>query len=621
MRKSLLSATSPDAVLADTGDAEPIDLRLLVGEMAICYMRYSAAQQGRGSSIERQETAIREILRKYGMTADPAFNIRDEGAPASTGHHRKFGNLKKFLALLGLNPDGSRIVMPDGSYKASELPRGKNLRQRVLLIESIDRLVRERLSVSHTLIIAMIRAGLIIITADNQVWDEASLDSHRVHVLIGIIMQAHGEMKRHSEKIKGGQTAKREAVRKFVAGETTVMPRLNRTFPWLNEHYKPIADRVRIIRQIFKLCLSGMSDRMIVVWLNTRLNEYPVFGGRKNHEERWTISRIYYMLRDERLLGWVTIKEGKAPNWHKAPPALREQIMPKVIGDSMFQRTQDTLAARSFLRGNKGKGGAPSHDVNYISNLFTGKAFCECGAKLTVAGAGLGKHGEKPYKVWRCVAAYQGKCEVDMHYPIKFYEHRILAALLVQSPLAPRGRTADTEALADKLARTQRMIANQRQQIDRWENDQIELGFDTERADRIDKNIRSIGVRRKDAETLERQIADAKAPTTRSEEIAKFIGSHVGTALQGNLESRDKLRGVLATVDYKIVGTAEGLVVQVPGHKDTRIEPGLVVLRQRADRVKVEVGTARTIQPRGYEPLTMYYAGRNFFTEHRVAIR
>lgn len=163
---------------------------------AYSYVRMSSQQQLKGDSLRRQLERSRKYALDNGLELDES--LRDIGVSAFTGKNIYEGALGTFLQLV------QKGQIERGSY---------------LLVESLDRL--SRLQVRHALgpFIALINAGVIIVTLmDNQVYSETTVDENWTQLMLSlaIMSRAHEESQTKSDRLKESHA---KTKRKALAGQ------------------------------------------------------------------------------------------------------------------------------------------------------------------------------------------------------------------------------------------------------------------------------------------------------------------------------------------------------------------------------------------------------------------
>ena len=129
---------------------------------AYSYIRFSTPEQAKGDSFRRQTEASRKYAEDHGLVLDTSLNLFDQGLSGYTGENRTKGALSVFIRAVetGLVPKGS-----------------------VLLVESLDRLSRDKIMEQIALITSLINAGITVVTLINgQVLSKETLE--RVRKLI-----------------------------------------------------------------------------------------------------------------------------------------------------------------------------------------------------------------------------------------------------------------------------------------------------------------------------------------------------------------------------------------------------------------------------------------------------
>jgi DNA invertase Pin-like site-specific DNA recombinase len=109
---------------------------------AYSYLRMSTDIQLKGDSQRRQNDAAREYAEKHGLDLVDQDRLEDIGISAYTGANIKDGNLGRFLTAIN---SGS---VERGSY---------------LLVESLDRLTRQKMTPSVAIFHQIIQAGVNIV--------------------------------------------------------------------------------------------------------------------------------------------------------------------------------------------------------------------------------------------------------------------------------------------------------------------------------------------------------------------------------------------------------------------------------------------------------------------------
>lgn len=317
--------------------------------LAYSYVRFSSPEQAKGDSFRRQTKAARKYCGRNNLQlAD--FTIKDLGVSAYHGNHIKDGALGKFIDAV---KDGR---IPQGSY---------------LLVESMDRLSREKISIAQSRFLSLLELGInVVILKGERVYTAASANDlgHLIYALIEMSV-AHEESEKKAMRLSEAQANKRQQAREHKT------PTGYRPPDWITTvkdkesgslRYEPIPHRVEIVRRIYDLNNSGMGAIAISRLLNTE-NISP-WGRSKTG---WQTSYIKKILKTRTVLG--EYHPHKTEHGKRVPDG--EPISgfyPTVVDPKTFKLAQLTMTSRD-----KRSGGIRKNRVN---NLFTGLVKCKhCG--------------------------------------------------------------------------------------------------------------------------------------------------------------------------------------------------------------------------------------------------
>jgi len=149
--------------------------------VAYSYLRISTPEQLRGDGIRRQLERTRAYAATRGLTLDES--LRDIGVSAYKGRNRQSGALAGFLRLV----------------EQGKIPRGSSL-----IVESLDRLSREKPMQALAQFLALVNAGIEIVTlVDNRVYNAESLDDSGLMLFgsLTVMCRAHDESKTKSDRV------------------------------------------------------------------------------------------------------------------------------------------------------------------------------------------------------------------------------------------------------------------------------------------------------------------------------------------------------------------------------------------------------------------------------------
>src|ERR1039457_4477210 len=318
---------------------------------AYSYIRFSSAKQQKGDSVERQTKLSENYAAKHGLELDTELNMSDLGVSAYDGSNLSKGALGQFLRLV---EEGQ---IPKGSY---------------LLVESLDRLSRDKVMDALAIFLNILNAGIIIVTlSDEQVYSQAKSNENWASLIvsIAIMSRANEESATKSRRIRSSWDAKRQNI---------TNKRLTARCPyWLkpaqgDKGFVFIPDRVKVVKRIFKMSREGVGNSTIVKTLNGE--NVPRFSDKT---DGWQNSYIQKILSNPAVYGEFQLnmqREGET--------TLVEVITdyyPAIMSKEEWSIVASARATRR-TRGGVGKG-------KHLSNLFSGLLLCGyCGGPMTMGG-------------------------------------------------------------------------------------------------------------------------------------------------------------------------------------------------------------------------------------------
>ena len=248
---------------------------------AYSYIRFSSPEQAKGDSYRRQRDAAVKYCKENGLelAAAKEYTFLDKGRSAYKGRHLDDeGQLRRFLDLV------ENGTIERGSY---------------LLVESLDRLSREKVSTALPRFMDLLNSGIKVVTlSDSRLYTE---DFNELDLIISIVhmSRAHNESSIKAERLSSVWDQK-----KYLA-RTELKP-LGKACPaWLkleNGKYQAIPERVNTVHLIFDLAIAGHGQGSIPRILNEQ--GVPVFGSRnRNHAGAWGTSSVSKILGNRALLG------------------------------------------------------------------------------------------------------------------------------------------------------------------------------------------------------------------------------------------------------------------------------------------------------------------------------
>ncbi len=317
---------------------------------AYSYVRMSTRKQLRGDSLRRQLERSKAFADEHSLLLDDS--LQDLGVSAWRGRNFKTGALGKFLAMV----------------ESGEIPKGS-----YLLIESLDRLSREAVPDALTLFMAIINAGIVIVTLgeDRQIYSRDRLNGDWTKLIIGlaVMSRGHEESQTKSERISAVAKRKREQAREGKGHITSITP------AWIdskridaNRYEFTLNHHAETVRAIYEMAMRGLGATAIARTLNA--DGVPAFKSK----DGWYQSIIKALLTRHDVIGRFQphrMQDGKrVPDGDPI-----EGYFPAAIDKDLFLRVQAT-------RRNPGR---PGRKGNTFANLFTGLCHCgHCGGPMTM---------------------------------------------------------------------------------------------------------------------------------------------------------------------------------------------------------------------------------------------
>jgi len=468
--------------------------------LAYSYLRFSTIEQRDGDSIRRQDSRYRELCDRHKLT--PAVRYFDEGKSAYRGNKQR--GLEQFLSLV----------------KAGEIAVGS-----WLCIESFDRISRKGFRPTQRILEQILDNGIIVATANpERILDKKSLDDPMAIIeLLFIATRAKEESDRKSERVREAWANKlAHAKTKVVTAKGPSWLRL------VNGKWEPIAERVKVIRQIFKWAsVNGLGQRAITKRLNTR--GIPPFKTHRANGNRWGWAFVRLILTDRKVIGDFTTKAGIVKGYY-----------PAVIDNPTFLKVQALTKKRLRFRG------ATSQTV---SNLFTGLAFNEDNSSMVYVKKGA----DVPARfIPSKFETTNGKGAVSFPYAI--FEQEMLNVIdgltLADIGKAERRPSKETAKVEAALSKLDSHIADAQEALGNLDESPTEAV----------KVLSELGLRKK---SLVAQLESLRAeqhlvtPADSLGEAKTILECLQSTKGDDNIEMRlrlrEALRGLISRIDCKLI--------------------------------------------------------------------
>lgn len=366
------------------------------------YIRMSTKAQSLDGkdSFRRQSQLASDFCKEKGYTLDKSLDLHDIGRSGFKGDNIHRGRLGVFLKMV-----------EDG-----KIPKGS-----ILAIESFDRLSRQAISKTLSVMLDIVNAGVEIVTLnDGRRWNTETIDNVGDLMFSIIIMsRANEESVQKGKRIKAAWVGKRKA----MSEGKQVRYRL----PFWLQHQEGkttvVAEKAEVVRRIFKLATTGNGLNTIVNRLNG--DKVPTLG--RNAKNGWAVSSVNWILKNETVIGTNCIVEPHIPKFY-----------PSVVSESDFYKAQTLMAQRNKFTGNRSKA---------RENVFSGLLFCKaCGAKIHTHN-----RSKKTPIIFVCSNGKKNRCECkwsgiqqgffEQVFFDEFFDEGVLAAVFQND--STKDNTAD----------------------------------------------------------------------------------------------------------------------------------------------------------------------------------
>ncbi len=310
---------------------------------AYSYLRFSSPQQSTGDSIRRQTEATARWCRENKVKLDTSISLRDDGVSAFKGKHRENADTHALASFVAAVKSG-RVAT--GSY---------------LIVESLDRLTREKIRPALTLLLNLIESGIKVVQLipAMAVYDE-DVEPMQLMMAVMELNRGHSESAVKSKRVgaawkKKQENAATELVTKRVPG-------------WIDHVDGKLLlneKKAAVVRRIFAATIAGTGLKDIARALNAE--RVPVFGrlAYRGRKVEWSTTAVYQVLISRATVGeyvpYAFRTTGRPP---KGEPV--SGYFPAAIDE----KTWDAARGVSKRRGKVGRGRRGKH-VNLFAGLLT----------------------------------------------------------------------------------------------------------------------------------------------------------------------------------------------------------------------------------------------------------
>ena len=261
------------------------------------------------------------------------MTLRDEGISAFRGKHRD-------------NPDTAALAGFLHAVKSGRVPAGS-----YLIVESLDRLSREKIRPALTLLLNLIESGIKVVQLIpvEAVYDE-DVDAMVLMQAIMELNRGHSESKVKSERVGAAWAKKRKD-----AASKVVTRRLPGWIRFTDGKLSLIHDRAAVVLRVFGMARDGAGVHAIATTLNTE--RIPVMGRKefRGRPVRWNETVVYHLLTSRATFGEFQPHIGRGSDRTPIGEPVPNYFPPAIDRD-MFYAAQAALKSRS--RHGSGRRGA-----------------------------------------------------------------------------------------------------------------------------------------------------------------------------------------------------------------------------------------------------------------------
>ncbi|MGO8150463.1 recombinase family protein [Rhizobium leguminosarum] len=354
---------------------------------AYSYVRMSTDLQLKGDSLRRQTEESKRYCEENGLELVEDFTLQDIGVSAYHGKNVAQGALGRFLA------HAQKGSIPEGSF---------------LIVESLDRISREKAEAAIALFLQILQSGINLVTlSDGRIYKSGSTNFIDIVYSVFIMARAHEESQTKSLRVGAAWENKRRNIHEKKL--TQVAP------AWLRlsedrKTYDVIPERIAVLRTIFNDADNGKGSFQIARKLN--LDGVPTFAPSKG----WHESYVTKILTSRAVLGEYQPHRYIDGKRTPAGDPVKDYF-PAVISREQFYR----ILAGRVSRKNRGSGRKGRNNINLFSSIAT----CGyCHGKMMIVDKGTGPKGGV---YLRCDNARRGnECEAGL-WPLKHLETAFLS--------------------------------------------------------------------------------------------------------------------------------------------------------------------------------------------------
>ncbi|MDW5318144.1 recombinase family protein [Rhizobium sp. PL01] len=535
--------------------------------LAYSYIRMSTDVQLKGDSLRRQTEASEAYAAENNLELVRDFELEDIGVSAFKGLNVSQGALGLFLKAV------EERLIPSGSY---------------LLVESLDRLSRERPHTATALFLQILEAGVHIVTlADKRLYRSDSNDLADILVSVIIMSRAFEESQTKSMRVSAAWQNKRNnaASRKL----TKVAP------AWLRlsddrTAFEIVDQKAALVKKIFEYADEGRGSNQIARKLNVEKVE-PI-----TESNGWHESYITKILTNRAAIGEYQphhyVANKRIPS---GDPVL--DYYPSIIDREQFDRVQYGRKVRR-VRGAGRKG-------NRHVNLFSGVAKCGyCGASMMVIDKGAKPKGGV---YLRCDSARRGfRCDAGS-WQLEHFETAFLffvKELDLTALLNSKGQKAERQQLEtstlNKRSQRDAALGQRDKLLELLLQPSASASYFVEKVDELSGKISTLEC---EIGVLHEQVSKLTALSTDAQvDVLDWIRS-IKTENDG-VENRIRIADWIRLNIRELIVFPDGLDGEQAATAAERLSPA----GRRQFSVSFENGVFRTVRLQGSDPTSFEFA-------------
>lgn len=331
---------------------------------AYAYVRYSRITQESGDSEARQYNALERFTASTGVEIHEV--IYDRGKSAFRGDNARSGYFKEILERIN-----NRKIKKDD----------------FLVVESIDRITRQRVIDGVELLQSILKKGIkIYTTTDEKIYSysDPSRDFETLMMIALIAQRANEESETKSKRLNSAWRKRRE---KAQSGEIII--KSGKSVPYglrvEKGQFVIVEDEQKEIEALFNLILEYGINTSI-----TKINETSI--------KRWNNGTLNKIIKSKTVIGCMAMHRIEYDENGKSKKILTgyiEDYYPKIIEPALFYKAVDTMKNR---KAKNWSGNRTEQDFN----IFKHQIFCKaCGGKMYYDHRGSRYKG-KIYPFFKC---------------------------------------------------------------------------------------------------------------------------------------------------------------------------------------------------------------------------